>query len=304
MRVVCRTTSVSSKTVPIRAAEFALLPFDCSLYTPPPLRIVIGRSRYWRRCVMPALWNYRARADCSLPRADHFRFSGSVTCRDAVQRPSPAAPTPPSPLKVSKGQGILPNDTARSGGNTTSRPIRCASATWPSRSRRSSIGCSARRGRRSGLPSRWAFSTPAARRCASITRRKCSERVRGIVERFVGGDTDGACPGRATDTVGSPNWRVRALSLLKPVDVKSPGVEAWLLSRENSAAFYEQLKARADFREHIRRDVEIANGQSQTLARTQPRPYTRGVQLKSRISFLRADYRARSTRAIRCKSAR
>ena len=75
------------------------------------------------------------------------------------------------------------------------------------------------------------------------------------------------------------------MSLLKPVDVKSPGVEAWLLSRENAALLYEQLKARGDFREHSAPRVEIANGQSQTLARTQPRQYTRGVQLKREFPF-------------------
>ena len=43
---------------------------------------------------------------------------------------------------------------------------------------------------------------------------------------------------------------MRALSLLKPVDVKSPGVEAWLLSRENAIGLYEQLKGRGvDFSE-------------------------------------------------------
>jgi hypothetical protein len=72
---------------------------------------------------------------------------------------------------------------------------------------------------------------------------------------------------------------------MKPVDVKSPGVEAWLLTRENATAFYEQLKARADFREHNSPRLEIANGQSQTMVRTQPRPYTRGIQLKKEFPF-------------------
>ena len=67
--------------------------------------------------------------------------------------------------------------------------------------------------------------------------------------------------------------------------MKSPGVEAWLLSRENAAVLFEQLKARGDFREHSAPRVEIANGQSQTLARTQPRPYTRSVQLKQEFPF-------------------
>jgi hypothetical protein len=111
------------------------------------------------------------------------------------------------------------------------------------------------------------------------------ERIRGIVERFVGGDTEEHALGLRLMTVGSPNWRARALSLLKPVDVKSPGVEAWLLSRENAASLYEQLKGRGDFREHSSPHVEIANGQSQKLARTQPRQYVRGIQLRPTFPF-------------------
>ena len=109
--------------------------------------------------------------------------------------------------------------------------------------------------------------------------------VRGIVERFVGGDVQAHSLGVRLMTVGSPNWRVRALPLLKPVDVKSPGVEAWLLSRENAVALGDQLKARADFREHSAPRVEIANGQSETLARTQARQYVCGIQLKREFPF-------------------
>jgi hypothetical protein len=111
------------------------------------------------------------------------------------------------------------------------------------------------------------------------------ERVRGIVERFVSGDIEPHALGVRLMTVGSPNWRVRALSLLKPVEVKSPGVEAWLLSRENSAALFEQLKVRADFREHSAPRVDIANGQSQTIARKDSRPYTRSVQMRRDFPF-------------------
>jgi len=111
------------------------------------------------------------------------------------------------------------------------------------------------------------------------------ERVSSIVERFVGGTTEPHVLGVRLMTVGSPSWRATAFSLLKPVDVKSPGVEAWLLSRENAAVLYEQLKPRGDFREHSSPRVEVANGQVQTLARTQPRNYVRGIQPKREFPF-------------------
>jgi hypothetical protein len=111
------------------------------------------------------------------------------------------------------------------------------------------------------------------------------QRVREVVERLVATGAESHALGVKLATVGSPNWRVRAFSLLKPVDVKSPGVEAWLLSRENAAVLVEQLKARSDFREHSTPQTQVQNGQSQTLARTQPRSYSRSVQVKSAFPF-------------------
>jgi hypothetical protein len=111
------------------------------------------------------------------------------------------------------------------------------------------------------------------------------QRVREIVERLVATGAESHVLNVKLATVGSPNWRARAVSLLKPVDVKSPGVEAWLLSRENAAVLYEQLKPRGDFREHSGPQTQVQNRQSQTLARTQPRTYSRGVQVKGEFPF-------------------
>jgi len=190
-----------------------------------------------------------------------------------------------SHLKVSKGQGILPNDHGQVWREYDISPytLRVRDAAKPEQAIIDWIL------RETGTEV-W-FAEPLGLLNANSTTLRVyhtpemHERVRGVVERFVAGDTRAHALAMRLMTVGSPNWRVRALSLLKPVDVKSPGVEAWLLSRENSAAFHEQLKARADFREHNSPRLEIANGQSQTLTRTQPRPYTRGIQLKREFPF-------------------
>jgi hypothetical protein len=188
-------------------------------------------------------------------------------------------------LKVSKGQGVLPNDHGQIWREYDISPytLRVRDVAKPEQAIVDWIL------RETGTEV-W-FAEPLGILNASSTTLRVyhtadmHERVRSIVERFVGGDAEAHALGVRLMTVGSPNWRVRALSLLRPVDVKSPGVEAWLLSRENGAALYEQLKSRADFREHSSPHVEIANGQSQTLARTQPRQYTRGIQLKREFPF-------------------
>jgi hypothetical protein len=190
-----------------------------------------------------------------------------------------------SGLKVSKGQGILPNDHGQVWREYDISPytLRVRDVAKPEQAVIDWVL------RETGTEV-W-FAEPLGILNASGTTLRVyhtpemHERVRGIVERFVGGNAETHALSVRLITVGSPNWRVRALSLLKPVDVKSPGVEAWLLSRENTASLYDQLKNRADFREHSSPHVEIANGQSQKLARTQARPYTRGIQLRPTFPF-------------------
>lgn len=103
--------------------------------------------------------------------------------------------------------------------------------------------------------------------------------VRDVVERFVASDSEPQVLGLRLMTIGSPNWRSAAVQMLKPVEVQSPGIEAWLLSRENAAALLGSLRTRADFRDHSSPNLQIFNGQSQTVARTQARSYLRGVKL-------------------------
>jgi hypothetical protein len=105
--------------------------------------------------------------------------------------------------------------------------------------------------------------------------------VQGVVERFVNGNGDSHVLGIRVMTLTSPTWRARAFPLLRPVDVKSPGVEAWLLSRENSAVLVADLKRRGDYRELNAPNLHIHSGQAETIARTTPRQYPRSVRATS-----------------------
>ena len=55
------------------------------------------------------------------------------------------------------------------------------------------------------------------------------ELVRGVVDRFVSSQAESHAFGLQLVTVGSPNWRSKALPLMRAVTVQSPGVDAWLL---------------------------------------------------------------------------
>ncbi|MEX2173610.1 MAG: hypothetical protein WD872_04560 [Pirellulaceae bacterium] len=195
---------------------------------------------------------------------------------------TPVAPAEArSGLRITKGSGVLPNDhgqlwreydisTYTSRVTDSERPEQ-AVVDWVLRETGTDV---------------W-FSEPLGILSANISTLRVyhtpemQQTVRDVVERLVNTDGHEQVLGLRLVTVGSPNWRARAVALLRPIDVKSPGVEGWVLSRENAAMLYESLKSRADFREHSAPRVEIFNGQSQTLTRTQPRRYQRGVQLRS-----------------------
>lgn len=107
--------------------------------------------------------------------------------------------------------------------------------------------------------------------------------VLDIVERFVHSRAEEHAFSLRMVTVGSPNWRTTALSLLQPVDVRAPGVDAWLLSKENAAVLLGQLRRRTDFREHNSPQVTVHNGQSHTISFVTPQNYVRSVRMRQDV---------------------
>ena len=102
--------------------------------------------------------------------------------------------------------------------------------------------------------------------------------VKAIVDRFV--RTRGQLQSFNVNlvTVGNPNWRAQAYPLLQTINVESPGVEAWLISKENAALLFNQLKNRPDFKEHSGGTIDTHDGQSFTLERTKPVPFVRSLR--------------------------
>lgn len=102
--------------------------------------------------------------------------------------------------------------------------------------------------------------------------------VAGIVDRFVAGEKEPQVMKLNVLTVGNPNWRSRAHMLMQHVSVDSPGLQAWLLSKENAAIVMSQLRARTDVRQVQAIDLAIHNGQTEQLASTRGRNYVRNVR--------------------------
>lgn len=66
--------------------------------------------------------------------------------------------------------------------------------------------------------------------------------VREVVDRLVSSQAESQAFGVRLVTVGNPNWRAKALPLMQSVTVQSPGVDAWLLSKENAIILISELQ--------------------------------------------------------------
>jgi hypothetical protein len=102
--------------------------------------------------------------------------------------------------------------------------------------------------------------------------------IAGIVDRFVAGENDPQVLNLRVLTVGNPNWRARANLVMQHVNVDSPGVQAWLLTKENAVLVMNMLRQRTDTREVQSVDMITHNGQAQTLASVRGRNYVRNIR--------------------------
>jgi len=97
--------------------------------------------------------------------------------------------------------------------------------------------------------------------------------VRDVYERFVNGTTSPQLYGLRLMAIGNPNWRTRAHQLMRSVQSQSPGVQAFLVSKENSALLLAMLRGRTDFQELSAVDMVVHNGQSQVLEQIRGRNF-------------------------------
>ncbi len=104
--------------------------------------------------------------------------------------------------------------------------------------------------------------------------------VAEIVDRFVNSAAQTQAFGLRVITVDHPNWRAKSYRLLRRVPVQTPGVQAWVLPREDAALLLADLRRRSDYREHNSPHLLIPNGQSTVVSSIRPRSYVRDVTLR------------------------
>ncbi len=107
--------------------------------------------------------------------------------------------------------------------------------------------------------------------------------VADIVDRFVRPDALRHEFHMRLVTLSSTNWRTKPYATMEPIVSQTPGVEAWLLSREHAALLLADLRQRVDYQEHNSPQLVIHNGQTESIARTQPVPYIRSLRLNPQV---------------------
>jgi len=101
--------------------------------------------------------------------------------------------------------------------------------------------------------------------------------VADIVDRFVSSPAQNQGFGLRILTLKNPNWRIRALPLMTPISVQSPGVQGWMIAREDAALLLNEFRRRTDYREQSTPNAMVLNGQTQVLNTMRPISYTRGI---------------------------
>ncbi len=113
---------------------------------------------------------------------------------------------------------------------------------------------------------------------------KMQQIVADVVDRFVSSEAATYTFSLRVVTLDSPNWRTVAEPLLHPIPVQTPGINAWLLAKEDAAILQGQLRRRNDYREHSSPYLMVNNGQSTLVSSMQARQYVRDVAVRSDLA--------------------
>ena len=104
--------------------------------------------------------------------------------------------------------------------------------------------------------------------------------VADVVDRFLSSEAAGYTFSLRVVTLDSPNWRTTAQRLLRSVPVQTPGINAWLLAKEDAAILLGEMHRRSDYREHSSPYLMVNNGQSTVVSTMRGRPYVRDIVLR------------------------
>jgi hypothetical protein len=217
-----------------------------------------------------------APSDAAARPSGNYGASNAATGPIAAAAPAPAGPVP-THARVSKGAGTLPNDQGQVWREYDITPYtsRIASTNRPEQLIVDWIL------RETGYEA-W-HSDPVGLLSANHDTLRVYHTpqmqavVADIVDRFVNTQADNYAFSLRIATVTNPNWRAKALPMMTPIPVQTPGVQGWLLAKEDARLLVADMSRRTDYREFNSPQQLILNGQSVVISTMQPRQYVKGA---------------------------
>lgn len=101
--------------------------------------------------------------------------------------------------------------------------------------------------------------------------------VTDIVDRFVNSRASDRAFSMRILTVRNPDWRVKALGLMTPISVQSPGLQGWIMPKENHALLMAEFSRRSDVRDYNAAGQLVPNGRAVVFSTMRPRGYVKGI---------------------------
>ncbi len=205
-------------------------------------------------------------------------FSPSGSASDSRLAPvNSATIAAPTKAKVSKGSGKLPNSAGQVWREYDIRPytLRAGSETRPEQAIVDWIlretGYEAWHSETFGIlnasgETLTVYHTPAMQAI-----------VADVVDRFVNSSSTDRAFSMRIITVRNPDWRTKALGMMTPIPVQSPGLQGWIMPKENHALLMSELGRRSDMREYNGANQIIANGRKTVFSTVRQRGYVKGI---------------------------
>lgn len=102
--------------------------------------------------------------------------------------------------------------------------------------------------------------------------------VQGVVDKLINGTKEKQVYEARLVLLANPNWRANTMPVMRSVQTQSPGISAWLMTKEQLALFGAALRQRSDYREVQAVDLVMYNGQSEFMEQVRGRNYLRDYQ--------------------------
>jgi hypothetical protein len=84
-------------------------------------------------------------------------------------------------------------------------------------------------------------------------------------------------------SISNPNWRNRNRVTLVPIRISTPGVQGWLIGKDQAGLFFDTISKRNDVREHVSSHSALLNGQTTVVPYHVSRSYVRDVQPRANV---------------------